>query len=127
MRYCEGCGVPHECAAESAAEKAEVAIERLRTQRDIEVARITASAAKVIAETEAEHSADHAEGVAEGMETALDAVTGTDETEAEGAPIVIGAPDAEPEPEPEPDTAPPFVDVPEPRTPKPAGWWDGYR
>lgn len=127
MRFCQDCGTPHECAAENAAEKAEVAIERLRTNRDIEVARINASAAKDIAETEAENSADHAEGIAEGMETALDAVTGADEAEPEGAPIVIADPEPDPEPEGEPDTAPPVVDIPEPRTPSRSGWWDGYR
>ena len=76
-RFCPDCGTGHECTAEQAERmSAEVAIERLRTTRDIEVARITASASKDIAETEAESGTAHAEGIAEGMETALDAVTG---------------------------------------------------
>lgn len=130
MRFCPDCGTPHECEAQAQAERTEVAIERLRTNRDIEVARITASAASTIAETEAEHSAEHAEGVAEGMETALDAVTGTDEAEAaDGEPIVVEA-SAEPEfePEGEPENAPPeVVEVAEPDMPKRGGYWDAYR
>lgn len=127
MRYCPDCGTPHECEAENGREKSEVAIVRLQTQRDIEVARINAAAAKTIAETEAENSSDRAEGIAEGMETALDAVAGGPE-EPEGEPIVVEAePDGEPEPEPGPDNEPPVVEVSEPAAPRSRGWWDGYR
>ena len=128
MRYCPDCGTPHECEAQGASEKSDVAIERLRTNRDIEVARINAAAAKTIAETEAENSGERAEGVAEGMEAALDAVTGGGGEEAEGEPIVVETePDGEPEPEPGPDNEPPVVEVTEPVTRTSRGWWDGYR
>lgn len=128
-RFCPDCGNPHECTAEQAgAEKAEVAIEKLRTNRDIEVARIGASASRDIAETEAESGTAHAEGIAEGMETALDAVTGGGEPDGGQLPVVVeGGGDPEPEPEETPDVPPP-PDVPEPE-PEPygSGWWDGYR
>lgn len=129
MRYCPDCGSPHECEGqETGREKAEVAIARLHTQRDIEVARINASAGVSIAETEAEHATEHAEGVVEGIETVMDAMTGEDEPEA-GEPIVVETePVTEAELEPGLD-APPPPEIPE--TGAPAGnkssWWSGYR
>lgn len=126
MRYCPDCGTPHECEAQGTSEKAEVAIERLRTQRDIEVARITAAAGVKVAETEAEHAADFAEGRADGMETVIEA--GTEPDADEGAPIVVDVPDEpEPEPEEEPESAPDVVEVTTPRETKRGGYWSNYR
>jgi hypothetical protein len=127
VKYCAECGTPHECPAEIAADRTELAVAKVQAERDIRLAEIAARAGVKIAETEAEHSADHAEGVAEGMETALDAVTGGSEAEPAGEPIVIEDSDPEPEPEPEPGNSPPVIDVPEPKTPARSGWWDGYR
>lgn len=128
MRYCQDCGTPHECINEQRElDKTRVEMMRLETNRDIEVARINAGAARSIAATEAEHSADHAEGVAEGMETALDAVSGGGDPAPVGDPIVIDSgDDADPEPDLADDVTPPVV-IPEPREPKSnSGWWDGY-
>lgn len=124
-RYCADCGTAHECT--SAAET-ELALARVWANRDIEVARINASAAKDIAETGAEHSSEHAEGVAEGMETALEAVAGGGEPEAaEGEPIVVD-PGSEPDPvlEEEPENAPDVVEVSPPAESGRGGYWSMY-
>lgn len=129
MRYCQACGQGHDCPGDVSAVDREVEIERLRTRRDIEVARIQASAAKDIAETDAEHSSEHAEGLAEGMETAIEAIAGGGEPDGgEGTPIVVSA-DTEPEPEPEeePESAPEVVEVATPRESKRGGYWSNYR
>jgi hypothetical protein len=130
MKFCQDCGTPHECSAEIAADRTELAIAKVQADRDIRLAEIGARAEVKVAEVEAEHSADHAEGIAEGMETALEAVTGGgDDETVDAAPIVVEASaDPESEPAPESDIAPPLV-VPEPKTPKRSGsgWWDGYR
>jgi hypothetical protein len=129
MRYCPDCGTPHECEGQAAAIDREVEIERLRTRRDIEVARITASAARDIAETEAESDVARAEGEVDGMETALDALAGGGETDSgEGAPIVVDTtPEPEPEIDEEPDSAPPVIDVATPRESKRGGYWGNYK
>jgi hypothetical protein len=129
MRFCPECGNGHECEGQASALDREVEIERLRTKRDIEVARINASAAKDIAETEAESDVARAEGEVDGMETALDALAGGGETEGgDGAPVVVDAPpDPEPEVEEEPDSAPPVVEVSAPRETKSAGYWGNYK
>jgi hypothetical protein len=129
MRFCPDCGTGHECEAATTALDREVEIERLRTRRDIEVARITASAAKDIAETDAENPSEHAEGVAEGMETALEALSGGGAPASDGGtPIVVDMPDEpEAEAEPEPDMEPPVVDVAPPKETKRGGYWDGYK
>jgi hypothetical protein len=128
MRFCELCGTGHDCERETGAEKTEVAIERLRTNRDIEVARISASTVKDVAEVESEHSAEHAEGVAEGMETALDAVTGGGgEPDGEPPVLEVPAPEGDPVPEPEDNAPPEVIDTPEPDEPDRAGWWSNYR
>ncbi|HEX4788777.1 MAG TPA: hypothetical protein VH372_09975 [Actinospica sp.] len=129
MRFCPDCGTGHECEGTATALDREVEIERLRTKRDIEVARITASAARDIAETDAENSSEHAEGVAEGMETALEAVSGGGAPEGEGgAPVVVDMPDeAEAEAEPEPDMEPPVVDIAPAMDAKRGGYWDAYK
>ena len=79
MSFCAECGIDHHAGdpgeVEAAADR-EVEIERLRTKRDIEVARITASAAKDISETEAETGTARAEGQVEGMETVLETISG---------------------------------------------------
>lgn len=109
--FCPECGLDHHMAERAEREETEraadreVEIERLRTKRDIEVARIQANAAEHIAEDEAAVDVAHAEGEADGMRDVLDAIGGGDaepEPEPEGAPIVV-----EPEPEPEPDMVPP--------------------
>lgn len=130
MKYCPDCGTPHECITEQRElDKTAVEIKRLETNRDIEVARLSAGAARHIADAEADHSAEHAEGVAEGMETALDAITGGGETaEPAGDPIVVEAGDEaaeETEAEEDDDVTPPVI-IPEPSAPKAAGWWSGY-
>lgn len=111
--YCPECGLDHHAAERAEAEEVqriadrEVEIERLRTKRDIEVARITAGAAKDIAEEEAGADLAHAEGRAEGMEDVIDAVAGggNDEPPAEPEPLVIDAP--EPGPAVDDDAPPP--------------------
>lgn len=129
MRYCPDCGTPHECSAEIAADRTELAIAKVQAERDIKLAEIGARAGVKIAETEAEHDASRAEGEAAGMETAIEALTGNaDEGEPVGEPIVVEAAaddDAEAEAEVEDDVTPPVV-VPEPAAPRPSGWWDGY-
>lgn len=132
MRYCPDCGTAHECeAAVAGVEKAEVAIEKLRTNRDIEVARINATAGVQISETEAEAGVAHAEGRAEGMEDAIEAVTGGGPAEGDGEPIVVetaanpvGEPDAIDEPEIE---APPEVAEVPASEGSGSSWWSGYR
>lgn len=124
-KWCEDCGTPHECEVIDG-EKADLAIARVWANRDIEVARLNAGAAKDIATVEAEHSAEHAEGVAEGMETVLDA--GQTEPEAEGGDIVVDTEaEGEPEAEPEAEAEPEVVEVPEPAQPKRGGYWGAYR
>lgn len=129
MRYCDRCGNGHECTAEEAERmKYEVKMEELRTNRDIEVARVNASAAKTIAETEAESGAARAEGEADGMREVIEAATGG-ETGTEPVPIMVDGPPAEPELEPGPDVEPPPAPEvsAEPDTRGGGGWWDGYR
>lgn len=130
MKYCADCGTPHECSAEIAADKTELAIARVQADRDVAIARLNARAAETIAETEAEHDASHAEGVAEGMENALEAVTGTGEPD-EGEPIIVDAAE-EPAEAPEAeavgaDNEPPVVEVAEPATRQRGGYWGAYR
>lgn len=129
MKYCPNCGTGHECSVTGELDRTAVELMRLQTNRDIEVARLSAGAAKHIADVEAENSAEHAEGVAEGMETALEAVSGggaEDAGEPEGDPIVIDdGTDAEDVTEAEDDITPPVV-VPDAGPAKPAGWWSGY-
>jgi hypothetical protein len=132
MRYCERCGTGHECESDvQAAADREVAIEKLRTTRDIEVARINASAGVQVAETEAEHATQHAEGVVEGIETVLDAVSGETAPDGdavpEGEPIVVEtAPEAEPEPELDAPPPPEVVTETSSRNGK-GGYWGAYR
>lgn len=128
MKFCPDCGTGHECSAEIAADRTDLAIARVQAERDIELARINAGAAKAIAETEAENSSEHAEGVAEGMETALDAVSGSGDDEPPADPVVVQAEaDEEPEPEPGPDNEPPVVEIPDPAPKSSGGYWAGYR
>lgn len=102
--YCPECGADHHAAERAEREETErladreVEIERLRTKRDIEVARIQASAAKDIAEEEADADLAHAEGIAEGMAEVIDAASPDPEPEPEPVPVIVDAP-AEPEPE----------------------------
>lgn len=129
MRYCPDCGTGHECTAQAEAEdKARVAIARLETTRDIEVARINAQAGVKIGETEAGQVAARAEGQVEGMETVIEAAAGGNEPE--GEPIVIEpGPAAVEEPatieEPEIE-APPEIPETIPETNKRGGWWGAY-
>lgn len=131
MSFCPDCGMDHHIADREVAAAAdrEVEITRLNTRRDIEVARITANAAKDISETEAETGTARAEGQVEGMETVLETISGGGEAGEGGEPpVIVEAPDPEPEPEPDPDVAPPPADpAPAPRGNKSRGWWDGYR
>ena len=127
MKFCPDCGNPHECAAETVSnvEAEETKRVRIQAERDMEIARINAGAAKAIAATEADSEADHLEGVIEGAE--LMAGDGGDPPPAEpgGEPIVVqvdatddDAPDIE---------EPPVVEPAEPATPARAGYWDNYR
>lgn len=126
MRYCQACGTGHECEAEeSGGEKAEVAIARLETNRDIEVARLTSAAGVKIADSEATHAAAHAEGMEEGIGAVLDAATPA-APETAGPPVVISSADPA-EPEAVPDLTPPEVITPPAEETGGAGWWDGYR
>jgi hypothetical protein len=130
MRFCEGCGQGHECEADTAdgAEKAAVAIARIEANRDIEVARLNAGAAKVIAEAEAQGEAEHAEGVVEGLELA----TGGGEPDADdaAAPVIVvdggdaDEPDADDTAEEPPEVTAP---APEPGPRKPRSWDEAYR
>src|SRR5271167_4643898 len=92
-KFCPECGTGHDCEIASGLdpETAAVKIARLETQRDIEVARIQAGAAKVIAETEADSAADELEGVLEGVELATGA--GEPPDPGTGDPIVVQLPD----------------------------------
>ena len=110
MSFCVDCGLDHHAGERTAAEQvnAEVEIERLRTRRDIEVARITASASKDIAETEAEPDLARAEGAVEGMAAVLDTIAGGGEPPAiPGGPPIIVEPPAEEVPDETPDIEPP--------------------
>lgn len=130
MSFCPDCGIDHHAGdreIEAAADR-EVEIERLRTKRDIEVARITASAAKDISETEAETGTARAEGQVEGMETVLETISGGEPDDGGDPPVIVEAPGPEPETEPGPDVAPPPEEpAAVPRENKGNGWWDGYR
>ena len=127
MRYCDSCGNSHECeASESGREKAEVAIARLNTTRDIEVARIQSAAGVKIAGSDSAAVAAHAEGVEEGIGVVIGAQA-PDEPEAEGAAIVIDASGGESAGEELlPEMAPPEVPVTAAAESGGAGWWDGY-
>lgn len=128
QKFCAECGTPHECAATPAGDymTAEVKIAKINADRDVEIARLQAGAAKAIAATEAEHSADFAEGKAEGLE---EAITGGEGEEAEGGePIVVEVPAAEPEAEADDIVEePPVITTPAPTAPKRGGYWDAYR
>lgn len=126
MKYCPDCGTGHECENETGREKAEVAITRLTTQRDIEVARINAQAGVKIADSEATQAAAHAEGVEEGIGAVLDAAS-PDAPPAGETPLIVQADAPGPEPELEPEMAPPPVGVPAAEESGGSGWWDGYR
>lgn len=133
MPYCQHCGgevdtLPGMATAEER-EPMEVTLARIQADRDVQVARIEASAhraelatAETIAETEADAQVDAAEAVAE----IITAQAEDSEPEPDGDPIVVETPAAEPEPAPEPDMMLPAAEPHEPRE-KPAGWWDGYR
>jgi hypothetical protein len=128
VKYCPECGTSHECVTEQRdLDRTAVEIKRLETNRDIEVARLQAGAAKHIADAEAEHSADYAEGRAEGVTETLEAVSGGGDPAPEpaGEPIVVEAGEEDEDGETEDDVTPPVV-VPEPAEPKAAGWWSGY-
>lgn len=127
MKYCPECGNPHECAAEVVidAEAEETKRVRIQADRDIEIARLQAGAAKAIAATEAESEAAHLEGVIEGVELATD--PGEPDPAEGGDPIVVQV-DAGDQDTDEVDVEePPEVEpIPEPAG-KPKGWWDNYR
>lgn len=112
--FCPECGADHHAAERAEREEAEraadreVEIERLRTKRDIEVARIQASAAKDIAEEEADADLARAEGRAEGMTEVIEAAapeSAPEPPEDEGPVVVMD--DAEVAEEPD-DGAPPI-------------------
>src|SRR5579862_2802116 len=110
MRYCPSCGTGHECDSEEGGrEKAEVAITRLETNRDIEVARINAAAGVQIADSEAVQAAAHAEGVVEGAEAVIDAASPETIVVEDGPGPAAEPVEPEPEPEPEPGMVPPEV------------------
>lgn len=118
MRYCQDCGEGHECEAQAAvtAVDREIEIERLRTKRDIEVARIGAGVqrdeletAESIAETQAE--AEVISAIAE-AEILGDAIEGGIQDAPE--PLIIDAP---PPGDDAPDEAPPEIEGSEPPEP----------
>lgn len=126
-KFCPNCGTPHECAAEAAseAEKTALAIARVEANRDIEIARLQAGAAKHIADAQAESEADHLEGVIEGVELASGESDGDDVPA--GDPIIVQV-DAGDDDDTEADVEePPVVDaIPEPGG-KSRDWWAAYR
>lgn len=127
--YCPTCGIDHHASeAEEAARKSEeVEIERLRTHRDIEVARINANVVKDEAVMEAVAVAAEAEGMEAGLQAGADAVTPDPPEIVEPEPVPVIVHD---EPEPEPDVPPPPADDSshaQPAEHKKPGWWDGYR
>lgn len=127
MKYCQSCGTGHECdAEETGREKAEVAVVRLQTQRDIEVARINAQAEVKVAASDAATIAAHAEGVVEGAGAIIDAAT-PDPVEPAGAPIVVQADTPAPDLADEPDLTPPEVVTPVAAGKSDGGWWGSYR
>lgn len=118
-RYCPDCGTGHDCEAEAVvtAIDREIEIERLRTKRDIEVARISAGVqrdeletAESIAETQAE--AEVISAVAE-AEILGDAIEGGIQDAPE--PLIIDAPG--PPPDDTAADAPPEIEGSEPPEP----------
>lgn len=109
--FCPECGADHHAAERAEVEAVketvdrDIEIERLRTKRDIEVARITAGAAERISEAEAEQEVAHAEGVVEGVEAVLSPAV-TEEPE-DPEPEVIDVSDVAVEPDDEFDDEPP--------------------
>lgn len=125
MKYCPNCGTGHDCEAEDVAgvEKTAVAIARLETNRDIEVARLQAGAVKHVADAEAESEADHLEGVIEGVELA----TGEGEPDtSDPAPSIVVQADAPEDDAPDVEE-PPEVEPVIPAEPENPGWWSAYR
>src|SRR5271166_903057 len=129
MAFCTVCGANHHADEEDAAAAMdrEVEMERLRTKRDIEVARIQAGVTRDTAETyteseetiaaiEAESGVLAAEAVAEVLE---DIVTPETEPEAEGSePVIVEAVN-----EPEQETIEPKDNSGEPpETDKKSNW-----
>lgn len=113
MTFCTECGQDHHAGEreEQAALDREVEMERLRTKRDVEVARINAGVVRDVTEevAETELAVAEVEAVAgtEAAEAVADALTAvvTPEPAAPAEPVVIEAP--EPEPEAEGEVLPP--------------------
>jgi len=130
MAFCPNCGHPQDGSAVAPAappEPVEVVLARINADRDVNVARIEASArrselatAEHVAEVQADAEVEAAEAVAE----IVTAVAEEPDPEPMAEPIVVEAP--APEPEPELDNAPPVVEHHDARK-KPTGWWDAYR
>jgi hypothetical protein len=128
MKYCQDCGNPHECAAETVSnvEAEETKRVRIQADRDIRIAEVQAGAAKVIAEVEAESEADHLEGVIEGVElVAGDAEPDADDTTV--PTIVVQGDDPGAEETTDVEEPPEVTSIPEPAKSGGGGYWGGYR
>lgn len=109
--FCPECGADHHAGEreETSALDREVEIERLRTKRDIEVARIQAGSVREMADAETEVAAIEAEAgveAAEAVAEVLEDIVAPDPPEegSDGSVVVVQALE---EPEPDPDMPPP--------------------
>lgn len=136
MSYCPDCGADHHAGdreAQAAADR-EIEIERLRTERDIKVARIQAGVQReeletveAVAEVEAEAEVASAVATAEVIGEVIATEAGAGDGQDDGDPPVI-VEVTEPESDPGPEApAPPELEPTEPETKKAPGWWDAYR